>query len=233
MMLEKLKKEVWEANQALVQSGLVTLTWGNVSGISCADGLFVIKPSGVEYAGMLPDDMVVVDLDGKVVDGGKRPSSDTPTHIELYKAFPGIGGIAHTHSTYAVAFAQALKEIPCLGTTHADHFFGAVPVTRFLSEEEVDHAYEQNTGKVIVERFQQLDSGVMPGVLVAGHAPFCWGNNARDAVHNAVVLERVAEMAFDTLQLAPGISALPRHVVQKHYERKHGVNAYYGQKKGQ
>ncbi|HCV43803.1 MAG TPA: L-ribulose-5-phosphate 4-epimerase [Bacteroidetes bacterium] len=232
-MLEKLKKEVWEANRALFHSGLITLTWGNVSGISHADGLFVIKPSGVEYAEMSPDDMVVVDLNGNVVEGKNRPSSDTATHLELYKAFRGIGGIAHTHSTYAVAFAQALKEIPCLGTTHADHFFGAVPVTRLLTEQEVDNAYERNTGMVILERFKQVDPLTMPAVLIAAHAPFCWGNSASDAVKNAVALEAVAKMAFDTLQLAPDIGELPRHVLQKHYERKHGVNAYYGQNKEQ
>jgi L-ribulose-5-phosphate 4-epimerase len=231
-MLEKLKKEVWEANRALLQSGLVTLTWGNVSGISRADGFFVIKPSGVEYAEMSPDEMVVVDLKGTVVEGKHRPSTDTPTHLELYKSFEGIGGVAHSHSTYAVAFAQALQEIPCLGTTHADHFFGAVPVTRLLTEQEVDDAYERNTGLVILERFSQLDPLSMPAVLVAGHAPFCWGNSASDAVKNAIALEAVAKMAFDTLQLSPESQPLPRHVLQKHHERKHGVNAYYGQKKG-
>jgi L-ribulose-5-phosphate 4-epimerase len=230
-MVEELKKEVWRANLDLVKAGLVTLTWGNVSGISRGDGLLVIKPSGVEYAELKPDDMVVVDLDGRVVDGTKHPSSDTPAHIELYKAFQGIGAIAHTHSTYAVMFAQALMEIPCLGTTHADCFFGAVPVTRVLTEKEVEQAYEQNTGKVIVERFQQLDPLAIPGVLVGGHAPFCWGKDARDAVHCAVTLESVAKMAFGTLQLAPDSDVLPPYLLQKHYERKHGAKAYYGQKK--
>lgn len=230
-MVDKLKREVWQANLDLVQAGLVTLTWGNVSGISRGDGVLVIKPSGVEYRGLTPDDMVVVDLEGRVVEGEKHPSSDTPTHIELYKAFRGIGGIAHTHSIYAVMFSQALREIPCLGTTHADHFHGAVPVTRFLTEEEVERAYEQSTGKVIVERFQDLDPAAMRGVLVAGHAPFCWGDDAADAVRSAVVLESVARMAFGTLQLAPNTDPLPRYILEKHYQRKHGANAYYGQKK--
>jgi L-ribulose-5-phosphate 4-epimerase len=230
-MLEELKKEVWQANLDLVKAGLVTLTWGNVSGISRAEGLLVIKPSGVDYSALTPEAMVVVDLNGKVAEGNKRPSSDTPTHIELYKAFQDVGGIAHTHSTYAVMFAQALREIPCLGTTHADHFSGAVPVTRFLSEEEVESAYEQNTGKVIIERFKGLDPVAMPAVLVAGHAPFCWGQDAHEAVRNAVILESVAKMAFGTLHLAPDVDALPRYIVEKHYQRKHGANAYYGQRK--
>jgi L-ribulose-5-phosphate 4-epimerase len=230
-MLEELKKEVWQANLDLVKAGLVTLTWGNVSGISHADGLLVIKPSGVDYSKLTPDVMVVVDLNGKVVESNKRPSSDTPTHIELYKAFPDVAGIAHTHSTYAVMFAQALREIPCLGTTHADHFSGAVPVTRFLSKEEVEGAYEQNTGKVIVERFKGLDPLALPAVLVAGHAPFCWGKDAEEAVRNAVILESVAKMAFGTLHLDPNANALPRHIADKHHRRKHGPDAYYGQPK--
>jgi L-ribulose-5-phosphate 4-epimerase len=230
-MIEELKKEVLRANLDLVNAGLVTLTWGNVSGISRAEGLIVIKPSGVDYSKLTPRGMVVVDLDGKVVKGNNRPSSDTPTHVELYKAFPDVGGIAHTHSTYAVLFAQALKEIPCLGTTHADHFFGAVPVTRFLSEEEVRSAYEQNTGKVIIERFKGLDPVAIPAVLVAGHAPFCWGQDAHEAVRNAMILESVAKMAFGTLHLAPDVDALPRYILEKHYQRKHGANAYYGQQK--
>lgn len=232
-MINDLKREVWQANVDLVRAGLVTLTWGNVSGISRADGLLVIKPSGVEYGGLRPEDMVVVDLEGKVVEGDKSPSSDTPTHIELYKAFRNIGGVAHTHSTYAVMFAQALREIPCLGTTHADCFHGTVPVTRFLTQEEVQKAYEQITGKVIVERFHDLDPDAMRGVLVAGHAPFCWGENAVDAVRSAVALESVAHMAFGTLQLAPGTKVLPHYLLQKHHERKHGADAYYGQKKRQ
>jgi L-ribulose-5-phosphate 4-epimerase len=231
MMLEELRKEVWQANLDLVRAGLVTLTWGNVSGVSRADGLLVIKPSGVQYSALTPDAMVVVDLNGKVAEGNKRPSSDTPTHIELYKAFPDVGGIVHTHSTYAVMFAQALKEIPCLGTTHADHFSGAVPVTRFLSKEEVESEYERNTGKVIVERFKALDSVTVPAVLVAGHAPFCWGKDAEDAVRNAVILESVAKMAFGTLYLDPNANTLPRYIADKHHRRKHGPDAYYGQPK--
>jgi L-ribulose-5-phosphate 4-epimerase len=230
-MLEELKKEVWEANLDLVKAGLVTLTWGNVSGISRDDGLLVIKPSGVDYSALTTDAMVVVDLNGKVVESNKRPSSDTLTHIELYKAFPDVGGIAHTHSTYAVMFAQALREIPCLGTTHADHFSGAVPVTRFLSEEEVESGYERNTGKVIVERFKGLDPLAVPAALVAGHAPFCWGIDAVEAVRNAEILESVAKMAFGTLHLAPDVNTLPRHIADKHYRRKHGPDAYYGQPK--
>jgi L-ribulose-5-phosphate 4-epimerase len=230
-MLEELKKEVWQANLDLVKAGLVTLTWGNVSGISRAEGLLVIKPSGVDYLALTPDAMVVVDLDGKVVESNKRPSSDTPTHIELYKAFPDVGGIAHTHSTYAVMFAQALREIPCLGTTHADHFSGAVPVTRFLSKEEVEGAYERNTGKLIVERFKGLDPLTVPVVLVAGHAPFCWGGDAGEAVRNAVILESVAKMAFGTLHLDPDANTLPRYIADKHHRRKHGPDAYYGQPK--
>jgi L-ribulose-5-phosphate 4-epimerase len=230
-MLEELKKEVWEANLDLVKAGLVTLTWGNVSGISRADGLLAIKPSGVDYSALKPDAMVIVDLNGKVVEGNKRPSSDTPTHIELYKAFPDVGGIAHTHSTYAVMFAQALREIPCLGTTHADHFAGAVPVTRFLSKEEVESAYERNTGKVIVERFKGLDPLTVPAVLVAGHAPFCWGRDAVEAVRNAEILESVAKMAFGTLHLDPNANNLPHYIADKHHRRKHGPDAYYGQPK--
>jgi L-ribulose-5-phosphate 4-epimerase len=231
MKLEELKKEVLQANLDLVKAGLVTLTWGNVSGISRADGLLVIKPSGVDYSALTPKAMVVVDLNGKVAEGNKRPSSDTPTHIELYKAFPDVGGIAHTHSTYAVMFAQALREIPCLGTTHADHFSGAVPVTRFLSKEEVESAYERNTGKIIVERFNGLDPVALPAVLVAGHASFCWGKDAGEAVRNAVILESVAKMAFGTLHLDPNAKTLPRHIADKHHRRKHGPDAYYGQPK--
>jgi L-ribulose-5-phosphate 4-epimerase len=230
-MLEQIKKEVCKANLELIKHRLVTLTWGNVSGISRAEGLIVIKPSGVEYDSMTPNDMVVVDFNGKIVEGNKRPSSDTPTHIELYKAFPQIGGITHTHSMYGVIFAQALKEIPCRGTTHADHFHGAIPVTRFLSKEEVDLGYEKNTGTVIIERFKGLDPNATPGVLVAGHAPFAWGKNAGDSVRNALILEKVAEMEFKTKLLNPDVPELPAYISEKHYLRKHGPNAYYGQKK--
>lgn len=228
-MLKKLKEEVCKANLDLVESGLVILTWGNVSGIDRAEGLMVIKPSGVDYKKMTHEDMVVVDLKGKIVEGNKRPSSDTPTHIELYKAFPEIGGISHTHSKYATIFAQACREIPCLGTTHADNFSGTIPVTRFLKEEEVEIDYEKNTGKIIVERFSNLNANNTPGVLVAGHAPFCWGKNAADAVTNCLVLEQVAEMAAVTFQLSPSIEKLPEYITKKHHNRKHGPNAYYGQ----
>lgn len=228
-MLEQLKEDVCSANLNLVKYGLVVLTWGNVSGIDRDAGLVVIKPSGIDYDKLTPDDMVVVDLSGKVVDGSKRPSSDTPTHIQLYKSFRTIGGITHTHSTNAAAFAQACIEIPCLGTTHADHFAGAVPVTRFLTKKETDGAYELNTGKVIVERFRQIDYEAIPGVLVAGHGPFCWGKHARSSVKNALILERVAEMALKTMALNPKTKKLPRQVLNKHFERKHGKDAYYGQ----
>jgi len=215
----------------LVRYGLVTRTWGNVSGIDRSKGRVVIKPSGVEYESMTAKDMIVVDLDGNIVDGNLRPSSDTPTHLELYKAFPGIGGIVHTHSEYATMFAQACREIPCLGTTHADHFNGPVPVTRFLTPEEVRTGYEQETGRIIVERFAGLNPADTPAVLVAGHAPFAWGKNAADAVNNSLILERVAQIALGSLQLSPGLAALPSYIQEKHYQRKHGPKAYYGQKK--
>ena len=230
-MLEELKKEVLKANQDLVKYGLVTLTWGNVSGIDREKNLIVIKPSGVDYDQLKIEDMVVLDLDGKIVEGNKRPSSDSPTHIELYKTFTKIGGITHTHSKHATMFAQACKEIPCLGTTHADHFYGTIPVTRFLTETEVDSGYEKNTGALIIERFKDLDPVSMPGVLVAGHAPFTWGKNAVDSVKNGLILERIAEMALGTFQLKSDVNDLPQYIKEKHYQRKHGPNAYYGQKK--
>jgi L-ribulose-5-phosphate 4-epimerase len=230
-MLDRLKREVYEANIALVKSGLVTLTWGNVSGISRADGKIVIKPSGVDYEKLTVADMVIVDLNGNVVEGKYLPSSDTPTHVLLYNVFQTIGGIAHTHSTSATMFAQACREIPCLGTTHADHFNGPVPVTRFLTEAEVNDDYESNTGKIIVERFTSLNAASTPSVLVAGHAPFSWGRDASESVKNAIALENIAQMAFGTLQLNPGISELPRYILEKHFNRKHGPKAYYGQKK--
>jgi L-ribulose-5-phosphate 4-epimerase len=229
-MLEDLKQQVFKANLDLVKHNLVVLTWGNVSGIDRESGLIVIKPSGVDYDKMNIDDMVVVDLKGKIVDGDKRPSSDTPTHIELYKAFPKLGGITHTHSNFATMFAQACKEIPCLGTTHADHFYGSIPVTRFLTEEEVEKGYEKNTGTVIIDRFKNLDIESMPAVLVAGHAPFSFGKDAADSVKNSLILERVAEMAIGTFQLNQQILDLPKYISEKHYQRKHGPNAYYGQK---
>jgi len=229
-MLEDLKQQVLKANLDLVKYNLVVLTWGNVSGIDRENGLIVIKPSGVGYDKMKIEDLVVVDLNGKVVEGNNRPSSDTPTHLELYKAFPKLGGITHTHSNFATMFAQACKEIPCLGTTHADHFYGSIPVTRFLTEEEVESGYEKNTGTVIIDRFKNLDVASMPAVLVAGHAPFSFGKDASDSVKNALVLERVAEMAIGTFQLNSKISDLPKYISEKHYQRKHGPNAYYGQK---
>ena len=229
-MLEKLKEEVLKANLDLVKLGLVTLTWGNVSGINRSKGLIVIKPSGVEYNKLTIKNMVVVDLNGNIVEGKKRPSSDTPTHVELYKAFPEIGGITHTHSKYATIFAQACKEIPCLGTTHADHFYGSIPVTRFLTEGEVNSDYELNTGKIIVERFENINPVSMPGVLVAGHAPFSFGKNAFESVRNGLILERAAEMALGTFQLNTNIKELPKYISEKHYKRKHGPDAYYGQK---
>jgi L-ribulose-5-phosphate 4-epimerase len=207
------------------------LTWGNVSGIDRNENLMVIKPSGVDYDTMTLDDLVVVNLEGKVVEGIRRPSSDTPTHVELYKSFTSIGGITHSHSQYATIFAQACKEIPCLGTTHADHFHGTVPVTKFLTEDEVNSNYELNTGKVILDRFNNLDPDAMPGVLVAGHAPFTWGKTPMDSVKNNLILERIAKMAILSLQLNPNLKNLPEYISNKHYQRKHGPNAYYGQKK--
>jgi L-ribulose-5-phosphate 4-epimerase len=230
-MLDPLRKRVFQANMDLVRYGLVTRTWGNVSGIDRIECRVVIKPSGVEYGDMTVKDMVVVDLDGNVMEGNLRPSSDTPTHLELYKAFPGIGGIVHTHSVYATMFAQACREIPCLGTTHADHFDGPIPLTRFLTSDEVAADYERATGAIIIERFAGMDPLAMPGVLVAGHAPFIWGRSAKDAVNNSLILERIAQMAFGSFLLNPSITALPGHIQAKHYQRKHGPHAYYGQKK--
>jgi len=229
-MLDALKEQVCQANLDLVAHGLVTLTWGNVSGISDDRQHVVIKPSGVPYDKMRPEQMVVVDLDGRVVEGELRPSSDTATHVLLYRHFSSIGGITHTHSRYATVFAQARLEIPCFGTTHADHFFGPVPVTRPLTEKEIDEGYELNTGEVIVERFRDVDAAAMPGVLVAGHAPFTWGTSVAESVKNAVALEAVAEMALGVLALRPAGVALEPYVLKKHYERKHGPNAYYGQR---
>ena len=230
-MLEALKETVCEANLELFRRGVVLYTWGNVSGIDRARGLVVIKPSGVPYQGMQPSDMVVVDLEGRIVEGTLRPSSDTPTHLELYKAFPEIGGVVHTHSTHAVVFAQAGMEIPPLGTTHADYFYGAVPVSRSLTRDEVQEAYEKNTGCVIVETVKETGRGplAVPGVLVRNHGPFTWGKDPAEAVYHSVVLEEIAEMAWKTLQLNPA-AALPPYILEKHYQRKHGPCAYYGQK---
>jgi L-ribulose-5-phosphate 4-epimerase len=229
-MLDGLRKEVCEANHELVRAGLVILTWGNVSGIDRQRGLVAIKPSGVPYDRLEPAEIVIVDLEGKVVEGDLRPSSDTPTHLFLYRSFERIGGITHTHSRHATMFAQARREIACLGTTHADHFHGPVPVTRPLSQAEVAADYEGNTGRVIVERFAGLDPVAMPAVLVAGHAPFTWGRDAADSVHNAVALEAVAEMAIGTRLIDGKGPELEPYVLEKHYQRKHGPAAYYGQK---
>ena len=231
LMLEALKETVCEANLELSRRGVVLYTWGNVSGIDRARGLVVIKPSGVPYQGMQPSDMVVVDLEGRIVEGTLRPSSDTPTHLELYKAFPEIGGVVHTHSTHAVVFAQAGMEIPPLGTTHADYFYGAVPVSRSLTRDEVQEAYEKNTGRVIVETVKETGRGplAVPGVLVRNHGPFTWGKDPAEAVYHSVVLEEIAEMAWKTLQINPS-AALPPYILEKHYRRKHGPQAYYGQK---
>lgn len=231
-MLELLKKEVFEANTELPRRGLVTYTWGNVSAIDRESGLFVIKPSGVSYENMKEDDMVVVDLEGNTVEGDLRPSSDMKTHLELYKAFPGIGGIVHTHSTFAAAFAQAGLDIPCLGTTHADYFYGSVPCTRSLTPEEVERDYEKSTGEVIVETFKErgINEIYVPGVVCRSHGPFTWGKDASEAVYHAVVLEEVAKMAFITKTLSPDTLSAPSHVIDKHFNRKHGKNAYYGQK---
>jgi len=231
MMLTELKERVWKANLDLVKYHLVTLTWGNVSGFDRSRGLIVIKPSGIEYDKMKPKDMVVVDLNGKKVEGALNPSSDTPTHFELYRAFKNISGIAHTHSEYATMFAQAHQSIPCLGTTHADYFKGEIPVTRLISQKEVEGDYELNTGKVIVERFAQLNPLEMPGVLVAGHGPFTWGRTPEEAVINSAALEGVAKMAWGTLNLNLNEHHLPEYLLQKHYKRRHGPEAYYGQRK--
>ena len=229
-MLDALRQDVCLANQELLQSGLVALTWGNASGLDPKRRLVVIKPSGVRYDRLEPADMVIVDLEGKVVEGTLRPSSDTPTHLALYRAFQQIGGIVHTHSHHATMFAQARHEIPCLGTTHADHFYGPVPVTRPLTESEVTVDYEGHTGQVIVERFSKLDPAAMPAVLVAGHGPFTWGSDAAQAVENAIALEAVAEMAIGSWLIDRHGGELEPYILEKHHQRKHGPSAYYGQK---
>ena len=229
-MLLHLKKQVLEANLKLPKYGLTTFTWGNVSGIDRETKLVVIKPSGVEYDVMSLDDMVVVDLDGKRVEGSLNPSSDTLTHLELYKAFADIGGVVHTHSRWATIFAQAGMELPPLGTTHADYFYGAIPCTRKMTDPEILDEYEKNTGKIIVERFKDINPNNIPSVLVHSHGPFSWGAGADDAVHNAVVLEEVAFMAWHSLSLNPQIPHMQQTLLDKHYLRKHGANAYYGQK---
>lgn len=230
-MLEELKRRVYEQNIALVKHNLVILTWGNASGIDREKGLIVIKPSGVPYDDMTADDMVVVDMCGKVAEGKYRPSSDTPTHIELYKAFPEIGGVVHTHSTYAVAWAQAGRDIPAYGTTHADVFYGAVPCTRPLTAEEIRGEYERNTGLVIAETFKGKDALAVPAVIVKNHGPFTWGQTPEKAVENAVTIEAVAQMALLTEQINKTAQPVGQELLDKHYYRKHGANAYYGQNK--
>lgn len=228
-MLELLKQEVWKANLDLPKYKMVTFTWGNVSGIDRASGHVAIKPSGVPYEELRPEDLVIVDLDGNVVEGRLKPSSDTPTHLALYKAFAGIGGIVHTHSPWATSWAQAGKGIPALGTTHADYFYGEIPCTRPMTDQEIEGEYELETGHVIAETFRDLDPNQIPGVLVHGHAPFAWGKDAHNAVHNAVVLEEVAKMALHSFMLNPSLQPMNQTLLDRHYLRKHGTNAYYGQ----
>lgn len=232
-MLEKLKDEIYEANMLLPKYGLVTFTWGNVSGLDKERGLFVIKPSGVDYEKMKPSDMVVMDLNGNKVEGDLNPSSDTPTHLELYKAFPGIGGIVHTHSSWATSWAQAGRDIPCYGTTHADYIYGNVPCVRNLTKEEIDSAYEKNTGLLIAEHFKSnnIDFNAVPAVLCKNHGPFTWGKDGHEAVNNAVVLEEVAKMAARCEMINKDVLPAPQELQDKHYYRKHGAGAYYGQSK--
>jgi L-ribulose-5-phosphate 4-epimerase len=230
MKLQSLREQVLEANLEVVRRGLVLYTFGNASGIDRAEGLVAIKPSGVPYEGMNAADIVLVDLDGRIVDGGLRPSSDLPTHLELYRAFPSVGGIVHTHSRAATSWAQAGREIPCYGTTHADYFHGPVPVTGVLTQEEIDAGYEVNTGHLIIRALAGLDPLHTPAVLVAGHAPFCWGRTPAEAAHIAVVLEEIAGMALNALSINPQAAVLPRRLHDKHFFRKHGPGAYYGQK---
>ena len=228
-MLEALKQEVLEANLLLPKHGLITFTWGNVSGIDRESGLVVIKPSGVSYDGMTAEDMVVVDLQGKVVEGKWKPSSDTPTHLALYRAFPAMGGIVHTHSRWATSFAQAGMPIPAMGTTQGDYFYGDIPCTRKMTPEEIAGEYELETGNVIIETFQDIDPMTIPAVLVHSHGPFTWGTDAMNAVHNAVVLEEVAFMDFHAMAMNPQAGRMQQELLDKHYLRKHGKNAYYGQ----
>ena len=228
-MLEQLKKQVLEANLLLPKYGLVTFTWGNVSGIDRESGLVVIKPSGVPYEGMTEEDMVVVDLDGKRVEGKWKPSSDTPTHVELYKAFPALGGIVHTHSRWATTFAQAGLDIPAMGTTHGDYFYGDIPCTRKMTPQEIAGEYEKETGRVIIETFAGKSPADIQGVTVHSHGPFAWGKDAMDAVHNAVVMEEVAFMDWHAMMINPAAGRMQQELLDKHYLRKHGKNAYYGQ----
>ncbi len=231
-MLEELKKKVYEANILLPKYGLVTFTWGNVSAIDRESGYFVIKPSGVEYDTMTPEDMVVMDLDGNKVEGRLNPSSDTPTHVEIYKAFKDVGGVVHTHSSYATSWAQAGRSIPCYGTTHADYFYGEIPCVRCLTKDEIESAYEENTGHLIVSEFERMgkDPVAVPAVLCKNHGVFTWGKDAHEAVHNAVVTEEVAKMAYRCEVINPEVKPAPQELQDKHYYRKHGANAYYGQK---
>lgn len=229
-MLEELKQKVYEANMDLPKYNLVTFTWGNVSAIDRERGLFVIKPSGIEYDKLVPSDMVVMDLNGNKVEGDYNPSSDTPTHLELYKAYPQIGGIVHTHSPWATSWAQAKRGIPCYGTTHADYFYGEIPCARSLTPEEINTAYEKNTGLVIIETVSAKNAMSVPGILCSNHGPFTWGTDAADAVHNAVVLEEIAKMSYRTETLNPSVKPAPQVLQDKHYLRKHGADAYYGQK---
>jgi L-ribulose-5-phosphate 4-epimerase len=229
-MLKDLKKQVCKANLDLVKHGLVLFTWGNVSAIDRKKGLVVIKPSGVSYDNMKAEDMVVVDLDGNVVEGQYKPSSDTATHVVLYKNFKDIGGVVHTHSEWATIWSQSGKPVPALGTTHADYYYGSIPCTRKLTAEEIDAAYEKETGNVIVETFKDLDPNAIPGVLVNNHGPFSWGKDAHEAVHNAVVMETVSKMAYYTLKIND-VPSIDQELLDKHYLRKHGKNAYYGQGK--
>ena len=232
-MLEELKKRVYEANMLLPKYGLVTFTWGNVSEIDRESGIFAIKPSGVEYDSLTPDDMVLVNLKGEKVEGKYNPSSDTATHVELYKAFADIGGVVHTHSSYDTSWAQAGRGIPCYGTTHADYIYGEVPCLRCLDKDEIEEAYETNTGMLIVNEFnaRELDPVAVPAVLCKNHGPFAWGKDAHEAVHNSVVLEEVAKMAYRAETINPRIQPAPQELQDKHYYRKHGANAYYGQGK--
>lgn len=230
-MLEELKQKVYEANMELPRRGLITYTWGNVSGIDREKGLFVIKPSGVDYDVLKPSDMVVMDLEGNKVEGEMNPSSDTATHVELYNAFKEIGGIVHTHSPHATAWAQAGRALPCYGTTHADYFYGEIPCARNLTAEEIEEGYEMNTGRVIIETFQGKNPVYIPAVLCKNHGPFTWGKDAAEAVHNAVVLEEIARMNFMTELINPQAGLAPQCMQDKHFMRKHGPNAYYGQGK--
>ncbi|AEX25237.1 L-ribulose-5-phosphate 4-epimerase [Vibrio sp. EJY3] len=228
--MKTLRHQVWQANMDLQRHNLVTFTWGNVSGIDRESGLVVIKPSGVEYSELSAENMVVVDLQGEIIEGNLKPSSDTATHLELYRQFPSIGGIVHTHSSYATSWAQAGAAIPAFGTTHADYFYGHIPCARALTQQEIESDYELNTGKVIVETIGATDPMAIPGILVREHAPFTWGTDPHKAVHNAVVVEEVAKMAFRTLSINPSTLPIPQTLLDKHYLRKHGKDAYYGQK---